>query len=369
MGMCGFEPDETTWSAARWNVLAPELGQRHELSKEKIGRTSPSVHIKEFLRWERSWGAFEKLARTEPDQPAVPITPLPPQFRNTSESLSPVELLPPELLRMVFSGLEVSDKVALGLCSQTLWCNFIHELQSFYRANIAPWAGKLIICTGSWLTDVPPEVHALYPEIDENERARPMTRNNRRRGMAAARRWNWDAYYLFTDVGCGIESRCLEAFKAHTSSTSSSRMPEKLQEELCSKLKKGYLYPQRISLGSSWVLRNLNTREIVHFSLAKNDDGDHFRPVIGCSHPWLTLDFVLTMRICWLGHLRDRGIELEAKRRIRPLHYGPWAGHRFDLIEAEDLDQTEAWKDCTSDVASEAVILRDALMREAEIDI
>ena len=364
--MCPLDPDETTWSAARWNVIAPELEQRQELSKEIIGRRSPSEHVKEFLRSDRSWGAFEKLARTEPNEPALQITPLPLEFRKPTKSPSSVELLPPELLRMISSGLEVSDKVALGLCSQALWCNFIHELQSSYRANIAPWAGKLVICTGSWLTDVPSEVHALYPEIDENERARPMTRNNRRRGMAAARRWNWNAYYRFPDVGYDTESQYLEAFKAHASST---RMPEKLQEELCSRLKRKYLYPRRISLNNSWVLRNLNTREIVHFRLAKNDDGNHHRPVIGFFHPWLTLDFVLTMRICWYGHLRDRGTDLEAKRRSYPLHYGIWAGHRFDLIEAKDLDQTEAWKDSTSDVASEAVALREALMREAEIDL
>lgn len=322
-----------------------------------------------FFKEGLSWGAFEKLARTaavacdDETQATTPIS-LPLGLKRSATTLSVLESLPTELLRMVTSELEIPDKVALGLCSQWLWSNFLRELQAMFAASIAPWAGQIIICTSTWLSDLPPALHAAYPELGVQnakwlQKHREMSVRGMRygiRGMAPARSWNWDTY-RFRDaqdlLNFKLESQYRRALE--DKAKGEEGLTEKLQEALDLQIKDTARYNlRRAPHGSAWVLRNLDTRELVRFERTYGRSGSRETIQVAVKgFPWLTLDFAITMRICWAGHLSDKLEEVAANRKRNPLHYGVWAGHRFDVIHAEDLDSKE-WRDVTAEVVSEA---------------
>jgi hypothetical protein len=78
--------------------------------------------------------------------------------KTSTSSLSSLECMPAELLKMVFDDetLEKQDITALGLCSQTLWQHMRECVESAYRKNAAPWADSEIACVKTYLWD-PPE--------------------------------------------------------------------------------------------------------------------------------------------------------------------------------------------------------------------
>ncbi|KAK7752943.1 hypothetical protein SLS62_005102 [Diatrype stigma] len=357
---------QTTRANPRWNLLAPEIQQRQALPKndeterKRWGRGSVQ---KWFFKEGLSWGAFEKLARPtaaacDDKTPAATPLSLLVGLKRPATTLSVLESLPAELFRMVTSELDIPDKVALGLCSQWLWSNFLPELQAVFSKNTAPWAGQIIMCTSTWMTDWPPALQAAYPELGlENAEWLKTCR-----GMPPARKWNWDTY-SYKDaqdlLDLKLESQYRRAIE--DKNKGEDGLPEKLQAVLVLQIKEVARYHlRRVPHGSTWVLRNLDTRELVRFERIIAESSETIQVAVKGS-PWLTLDFALTMRICWEGELSDEPEDPTDDRWRAPLQYGVWAGHRFDVIRAEDLNSKEEWRDVTTEVVNEAKELHCSL--------
>ncbi|KAK6066871.1 hypothetical protein SCUP234_11626 [Seiridium cupressi] len=332
--MCPPGVDQTTRTSPRWAILCPQTKQKHKLEY----RARPYIKAEgpvNFLLDGVSWGAFDKLA--QPAANALGLSQLPERPRQAASVASFLEKLPPELIDMVISHLDASEKMAVSLASQKLWCHVMHYMQREYRADyLGSWAGKIILCTGTWLLELPPSMLDMLPPV----RKQTLDRRGYGYGMAPARRWNWNSYGSYTEV-TATESKIIEAFQGQLSSShiSTAEHP-RLEAELRAAVFGRGLFV--VEDGSSWLLRNLDTREIIYFKATRGDDSaDNFLSVRG--HPWLTLDFALLMRICW----QPRSSSFGGDGLEGGFPRGPWAGHRFDVLMAEALPRDASWEDVT----------------------
>ncbi len=373
--MCPLGVDQTQRRPPKWSLLAPELKQRQDLpnksTEENKGCNYPSPI--EFLSDGLSWGAFEKLARPTAlrGSEAQARTAFLPAWLETQRrpagagALSALESLPTELLCMVTADLEIADRTALGLCSQQLWCHFLGGLRATYRAGVAPWAGRMVLCTSTWLTELPPAIYAAYPEIAESN-AWWLARTDRHWGMPPARRWNWDTF-SFADVAeVDPEPRCLAAFEKHAVGLSDG-----LRDELGSRITREFLCPRSAPAdGGAWVLRNLDTREVVRFEKlpptktggGEGEEEEEGTRIAVSGYPWLTLDFALIMRICWSVGGSDYFEDSAEEAKRSRLDHGVWAAHRFELTEAGELGlsgEKEGWRDVTDELVNEAKTFMD----------
>lgn len=311
---------------------------------------------------DQSWDAWSKLAKPVEFSLVTPRSPIVKQSyrtKTTALSLPSLECMPAELLARVFGDetLEKWDIVALGLCSQSLWQHMLRHVESVYRKSAAPWAGVEIACTGTCLTELPESFErdnlAMDSVISKDGPAQ----------MFLARRFNWSAWNEFKQPETNQQDAWRSALHVHRTGAAipNSRWP-KLEEDIsCSNLFPQILpnlYPNLSPESPSWILRNLTTKEYVRLCENPYRKREYIVPGL----PWLRLDDVLMMRICWtLNPGPPMYLQIDSG-----LYRGKWAGHCFEVVMVEDAS-TEAgvWTDVTRELVSEARELR-CLIRDGD---
>ncbi|KAJ7199704.1 hypothetical protein GGX14DRAFT_467865 [Mycena pura] len=358
--MCPPGTDQTERGPPLWTLLAPKLQQQQPLPgsdvQDRLFYQQPSPQ--EFLRLGLQFNAFAKLARVAMSLADARIPALPSALDKPTPAPSPLEALAAELVDMITTRLSVDDQMALALCSTTLWCHVLYQVHAAYFQVQAPWAGTPVICTSTYLIDLPDAILKVVPEVSEQTKARderiPTTRPRRRPRMAIARSWNWGAYSSFAKLEDipSLEAQYGAAFDKHAAA---SGIPRHIQ---------GLLRPvlNKISVERKhWKLRNLDAREIVRFQVTATDASGGVRTSVNGPCSWLTLDFVLIARICWTRPpYRYPGSEVSPA--VEQMNRGVWAGHCFDVVE--DLDgmaDGEGWNDVTSKVEAEAELIMGEL--------
>lgn len=351
--MCPPGVDQTTRSPQRWNILAPLIQERIDLTEDfAVGRRT---NLANFLIGDYTWDAFDKLAsRTANDSGDHEKLLSELSQTNNSRQASPLESLPNELLAMIFNDgtLTANDVLAIGLCSKTLWQCCMGHVRAVVSKG--PWMKTPLVCAGTYLTDLPSTVHEIVPSLKQREedwRARqPPPGHGMRggRGMCPARRWNWNAVSTYTDTSDDSAMTWLSAFDSvccNEQSGISVTDQKLLRHSLRSLLSAG-----KPKSNSKWILRNHSTQQYVHLRCSSNVVAETELRVKGL--PALTLDKALMMRICWTTtkiYPSGKGGEGKDLR-------GLWAGHRFDVV-GDDHDQSKAlgeqWQDVTEDVVKE----------------
>ena len=75
--------------------------------------------------------------------------------------------------------------------------------------------------------------------------------------------------------------------------------------------------------------------------------------------PWLTLDRVLLLRICWCAPYGEDSEEIDGMRGdvLLRIERGIWAGHCFDVVPSTEHAPSsgEGWSDVTQSTVKEAV--------------
>ncbi|KAJ6585776.1 hypothetical protein B0H19DRAFT_1110725 [Mycena capillaripes] len=341
--MCPPGVDQTTRSSPRWTFLAPGLGQKQNLPSDRKERWYDAGPLG-FFNSGLSWDAFGKLAHVGRDSKSPFLLR---QLVRAPDMSSRLEKLAAELLCIISADLDVGDLFALGLCSQTLWSIAMCQLQDECQRRMAPWAGTPIICTSTHLTSVPDSFHQINSGLIEEMEAWKQMATRPRMGMSPVRRWNWRALRDYSEVVDvhSLSSQCLAAFSAKIES---SGIPKKLQAALQRTMTNDLSRRSSVHNRSKWVLRNLDTKEVVHFQAVKHEGSEDTVCLAISGLPWLTLDFVLTLRILWPDLNRYNGPQPSNVK------VGAWAGHKFDVVEAANLEPGELWQDVTEDIAREA---------------
>ncbi|KAM0429627.1 hypothetical protein ACHAPT_006232 [Fusarium lateritium] len=314
-----------------WHVIAPTAKLCHRLNLD------PVTCFETF-------GAFRKLYR--PENSGL----LPPLYACPSSRL---ERLPPELIDMILGPLGASGMVALGLCSRTLWRHVTSLAQSHYRisANDPSWAGVPLICTSSFIDDLPETLHGLYPEVteawsvDENDdRINPSNTWRQRMLQCSAEASKDPNGYLV----------------AFDSYITISGIPKELHTLL-----KASLDRIHYTEGTRWRLRNLTTKEYVSMGLVlENNNRDRMTLALQ-THRWATVDAILLWYICWTSLLGEKAIPIDnSSARLESLlqRRGPWAGHSFDIIQEGGPDP--GWKDVTGIFVRYADLLMEKKQQE-----
>ncbi|KAH7018167.1 uncharacterized protein B0I36DRAFT_335431 [Microdochium trichocladiopsis] len=426
--MCPPGTDQTTRTSPRWNILALDVEQIQKLPEhqdpQKLLASGTSLNA-----WQRLYrlstplfhhnSPLHRPSTPNTSTPAGKVANVPSSVTTSSSVIQPLaetqchfDTCPPEILSLItaFLSTEPESLIALALCSRRLWHHVVagdlFRLGGSSRAGI--WAGQPLICTSTWLTGLPDSVLAHCPQLvadmeEWNARSDPQgqvlvgIRNGRGRyralglirGMNPVRRWNWNAYGQWKDVGeCNNPQRIfVEAYEKHIrSELSDGRIGRRLACSLRGALARA-LDPLEMSSAESWILRNLDTREYVRFVVSGSDDtGTHkdaekaklpltpdssdiagddgahndddnddseanqgpplkkrkqtnsstpaaaedkakFLAVPGSS--WLTPDYVILSQIYWCDYH-----VLQHHPLLRKLWQGAWAGHRFDIVEA-----------------------------------
>ncbi|KAK5732636.1 hypothetical protein LTR17_010317 [Elasticomyces elasticus] len=348
--MCPPGVDQTCRTTQRWRWLSPAIGQQHTLPEDELEgneRSSPQA----FLQGTSSMGAFEKLAQLPRRANTDGL------YGDTSAQplwLSPMEGLPCEMISMVVSEMSPNDIVALGMCSQTLWSHTLAHVERDIKQAAAPWAGKPLVCTGTWLEDLPPAIYELYPnELTSEERYRDCMKSMRPGmgmrslgwyGPCPARKWNWSTFEKYEDVG---GKDCCRKWKdALNTIIHDAKLPSSVSSSLWSSLggaMVGYLPSQQ----DRWILRNLTTLEYVRLDVAWSEDSVSFQ-AFAASANWLSLDQALTLRICWGTSQSYRADKETTARLLR----GQWAGHCFEVVNWREELGLE-WKDVTAQLVEE----------------
>ena len=258
--------------------------------------------------------------------------------------------MPAEILGLVLNDavLVKLDILALGLSSELLWPHVLHHVRTSCRKGTAIWAGTEIACTSTHLVDLP-------PSFEKDKLALKSVPHVSLSGgrMVPARRINWAAVGAFRRPDEEPERAWLAAFKAMTGNgctmpKSFARSSAQKREELISvssNIKLSCLY-------APWRLRNLTTNEFVRChprsaSPEKRGYVDHPEA------PWLRVDDVILMRICWTSPSGgDTGLDFD---------HGPWAGHCFDIVKVQAGEPVipDGWHDVTNEIVAEARKLQE----------
>lgn len=299
--------------------------------------------------------------------------------------------------------------LALALCSTYLWDHVVNQELSRHHGRGGAWAGQPLICTATWLTELPPPVLVYCPKLVEDVAGWKASRDSaaksktgvtsrgrglglRQLGMNPIRRWNWDALSRWDDAAdFSPRSVLTKAFEQHSATeVVGKNMTESTVGRLRQMLATA-IDPLAKCQAEDWVLRNIDTREYVSLTLFgldnrasddqtilpltpdsrdhvddgasivatddddadrsnRDDDGNdttgsddddgrprkrqkkldtaprgRFLAVPGT--PWMTPDFILMSQISWCNMYTNRWLTHAA------LAQGPWAGHRFDIVE------------------------------------
>ncbi|KAK0275909.1 hypothetical protein LTR35_010678 [Friedmanniomyces endolithicus] len=344
-----------------WNLLSPSTRQLQQLLFQTDTYCWSPWHF--LHKSGSSFGAFEKLARL-PFPPPVKFN-----YAHGAARTGPmsfIEKVPSELISLILSekGMTNTDVIAFGLCSTELWAQAVFHIQRDVRDNTAPWAGRPLLCSGSWLTTLPPPIYERYPEEIEAERKYqtvlaqkhvpvPGTATGRgSRGRSAwygpcpARVWNWTAVSEYENVrGTDCRQKWLEALTinmvdARLSPTASNKIWSDIHMVLNNRA------PIE---ANNWILLNATTQQYVQLKLRRSEPGQSPQLYVAGAR-WLGLDQALILRICW----GPDAIETHG------LHRGVWAGHCFEVIE--DTGARAGGEDVTSKIVEEGKAARDDRM-------
>ncbi|TKA41491.1 hypothetical protein B0A54_06378 [Friedmanniomyces endolithicus] len=280
-----------------------------------------------------------------------------------TEPLSLVEELPSELIGLILSeaGMSHREIIAFGLCSSELWLQTLSHIQRDVRDNTAPWAGKPLLCSGTWLTTLPPAIYERYPEEIEAERKYqnvlaqvhvPVSgtatgRGSRGRsawyGPCPARVWNWTAVSEYENVR-GID--CRQKWpEALTINMVDARLSPTASDKIWSDIRMVVDNNRAPIKANDWILLNVTTQQYVQLKLRRSEPGQSPQLYVAGAR-WLSLDQALILRICWGPD------EMETHR----LHRGMWAGHCFEVIE--DTGARAGWDDVTFEIVEEGKAAR-----------
>ena len=368
-------------SPEQWQLLAPRLEEICLLASPEGASHDPNLtrleclrnrHISpsQYLFSGKSWDSWSRLARPIVPRHALSSreTPLPWSrlMTNRKTELAPLERMPAELLSLIVGSdaLEKEDIISLGLSSSTLWQHAVRHVQHACYNAAASWANTPIACTGTYLTDLPPEFAKDYPEPPK-----PNLSTTGRYGyldrMCWARKFNWAARSGYRQVHSpGSESQ------GWTTTLRKHLATMKVSALIMYQMEQDIAYEQLFASANphSWVLRNLTTHEFVRCQAPSAGELAH---VDYPDSEWIRVDDVLIMRICW--SIGDRRVlykisPLEVSRR------GPWAGHSFEIVALQQkemelmVDGEESWKDVTVKIVKEARRLTGNIHKRVSLD-
>jgi len=344
---CLSLPAESTDELGRWTLLAPKLEQQQSLpmvNPRDRDFFRPGGSPESFLQHEMSFDAFTKLFKPHTLSPSPASARQSPRLKAPTSS-SRLESIPSEMIRNVIADLDLDDLVALGLCSQRLWAHVVPQIHRHYRNGYGTWARTPIVCTGTYLEDLPQAVFDILPEVEA--RFKEWNPNaSRYRNMSPARRWNWTAVRDFTQVPPPEDDEQYKVRQTFEKLVQASNIPSTLHAPMRDALDK--LHPDLWPNHTLLFLRNHTTRHFVRMRLTS--DPQHKAVVEGSDR--LTLDALLIRRICWSlpNDMRPHPVltpEASLKR-------GEWAGHAFDLVDEPSFEEREKWEDITATVAEVA---------------
>ncbi|KAF2770267.1 hypothetical protein EJ03DRAFT_78072 [Teratosphaeria nubilosa] len=333
--MCPPGVDQTTRTAQRWYVVSPANQQSHAL----FDGSRYIEDVKGFLQGGEPWDAFRKLAK--PSTIARNIM-LPETIMPQTAQLSSIEKMPAEIISMI-----LEDRVAFGISSTTLWTHLLSHAQQDTRRSMSSWADTPLICTGTWLQDLPKTIYTAYPDVWEREQEY-LRRTRVWYGPCPAREWNYKHIRLEKDSRQSCKEKWLAAYDAVASKVLPKLNLSTLHVTLAAASTGPAFWTRR-----NWILRNKTTKQ---FFRIKVDQPRHFQgPSIHVgSAPWLSLDRVLLLRVSW-------GVADWDPSRSRPqetnlkLTRGEWAGHCFNVVEDMSFDVGQ-WRDVTEDIVEEGKI-------------
>ena len=361
--MCPPGTDQTTRTEERWTLLAPALEEKYKVTNDLNGSYNLDLH--KLLNGDFTWDAFDKLARYRRDgaRAHAIVSTLP--YRFPSSYPSHLEILPAEIISMILMNpdLEPRDIVSVGLSCRLLWTNVLEHI--IRKCQSGPWAGTPLLCTGTWTMSLPRAIHALRPELEQEEQEffdRPGRgpKGCPVRGTCPARQFNWHAYDEYVGHDEQISSSIWT--KRFSTAGQNAAIPQPYLNVLRQSLETVTVV-KRSTLPKSWLLRNHTTKECISLKTgptsSKQEQHVHVKGV-----PWLTLDKALLLRICWsASHAAapwgedDDEIGDVRHRAICAVKQGKWAGHCFDVVPRTELSAPsgEGWSDVTQSVAKKAV--------------
>ncbi|KAK5170987.1 uncharacterized protein LTR77_004131 [Saxophila tyrrhenica] len=376
--MCPPGTDQTTRGMQRWTLMVPTLEEQYDLTEVIDCRNSYTMSL-QFLKEDFTFDAFDRLARHESGTKRDPTE----SYRNlhtrrSSASSSAIERLPPELMSMVLSDPDLSsnDIVSLGLASNALWVLFLAHAQQIRRMQ--SWAGKPLLCTGTYLMSVPPAIHTMFPNFKTEEEEffnRPGRglRGAPCRGMCPARKWNWNARNKFVERSkLSLKDELVSAFIAvspksniravdlatlrHTIewTLSAHDVPKPLskQQQRAQKARAARCRPTPTP--THWVLRNMTTREYAVLKQAHiyRSERNYFH-ISGL--PFLSVDKALLMRVTWADDSdEDDYTGRDESVAEKSLKQGSWAGHCFEIVNMRVDASHEGWSNVTKELREEA---------------
>ncbi|CZR64354.1 uncharacterized protein PAC_14252 [Phialocephala subalpina] len=249
--------------------------------------------------------------------------------------------LPTELCDFVFQNLSIRDVLHLSLTNRMFWEIGRKYLQAFARSRLGIWAGKNIVCVGTYLA------RNYYPRglFNEHDKAEFLKERDpfgqpihtlstfTRRREGGSRRLDT---YQRTPLHMLLQSPTVE--RTFSRMAEGDRM--KIQHTLG--------FSQFYGSDESWILRNLTTKEFVRSeAIAIKPEYIH-----GPYIEYLGFGEVILSRICWSStailDIRYRG----------PINRGVWAGHSFDITTLDRHKEKatvakEEWKDISEEVSKE----------------
>ena len=260
---------------------------------------------------------------------------------------------------MIFRNLEIEQVFILGLQSQHLWSVARRYLLTHYASSYGTWAGKSIICVGSYMesTDYPPN---LLTESEKKELQEGLNEGE-----------SPDNDYEYSDDGAdfvpepinlyslaGARYQPIEEWQSELGSRLISHamnvgvwygLSEFCKAQIRDELLR-YRFSEFYPKDQPWILRNLTTQEYVRSeAIAIKPEYIH-----GPNIDVLGFGEVIFSRICW--STKANSDEFDAK-----LCRGPWAGHRFDITTLDRHNQGALkgaeWKDVSEEIADSVVKL------------
>ena len=219
--MCPPGTDQTTRTRQQWHILAPLVEEQYDITDDCANGQHYGTALDNFLNGDYTWDAFNKLVAGVPSHVGDVEMMLAKLSRTSNASqASPIEALPNELLAMIFNddALSISDVLGLGLCSKMLWQHSSSHIKA--AVSTGSWTNTPLICTGTYLTDLPPAIHEIEPALQQQEEAwqarqdqvLPGQGMSRGPGMSPARLWNWDAVSKYRDITEDSTDKWLDAF-------------------------------------------------------------------------------------------------------------------------------------------------------------
>ncbi|PPJ55357.1 hypothetical protein CBER1_10078 [Cercospora berteroae] len=372
--MCAPGVDQTERSPQRWSIHVPELKQELQLSLAP-GWEEKYTFSEAFVNKKWQFGAFEKLLRRtyvatkrsdEDEKRCDRVEDVLSQLVSSStpetKPLAPIERLPAELLNIILDDpdLDKKDKVALGYCSTTTWMFVKTHILADCKRNLISWAGQSLICTGTWLSDLPASIIELSPDYVEEQKDWDARRYRRgtgaRYGPCPARMWNYRTSAESVDVeGMDVEEEWMSALETWASLCGEEVGPKVLEANLRQALR--YDSGLRNEGSTSFVLRNLTAREKVLLEVSYPDEKRKAAKVVVKGRPDVSLDAGLLTKICWgKSIIRERG---HAK--------GSWAGHRFEIVDVDMPEDEKNFVDVTKDFVKHVdhVLMQDLSKQES----